>query len=63
MSDNLNRILEKAADILGDRDKATDWIDHVSATLGDTPRNLSDSEEGTKKVLLHLVGISRHSES
>jgi len=61
MTSNLQKIIEKATDVLGDEAKALDWIDHVSATLGDTPRQLSETTEGTNKVLLHLAGISRHS--
>lgn len=58
--DNITRIIEQATDVLGDEDKARDWIDQVSATLGGTPRELATTDEGTTKVLLHLAGISRH---
>jgi uncharacterized protein (DUF2384 family) len=61
MTNNLQKIIDKATDVLGDEAKALDWIDHVSATLGGTPRELSNTEEGTNKVLLHLANISRHS--
>jgi uncharacterized protein (DUF2384 family) len=61
MTPNLKRIHEKAADVLGSKEKADDWIDHASATLGGTPRRLSESEEGTNRVLIHLADISRHS--
>ncbi len=58
---NLQLILDKAEDVLGGKDKANDWIEHTSATLGDSPRNLSETAEGTIAVLLHLSAISRHS--
>lgn len=61
MTPNLQKIHEKAIDVLGSQERATDWIDHTSATLGGTPRSLSESNEGTRKVLIHLAGISRHS--
>lgn len=61
MSPNLTKIYDKALDVLGSAEKATDWIDHASATLGGTPRALSETIEGTNKVLLHLGQISRHS--
>jgi uncharacterized protein (DUF2384 family) len=61
MEENINRIIAKAVDVLGDHERALDWVDHMSATLRDTPRNLSRTEEGTKAVLIHLGGISRHS--
>jgi uncharacterized protein (DUF2384 family) len=60
MTPNLQKIVEKATDVLGDEAKALDWIDHTSATLGGTPRALSETEEGTNRVLIHLGGISRH---
>lgn len=53
-------ILDKATDVLGGRDKAEDWIDQFSGTLGDYPRRLAATKEGTDRVLLHLAGISRH---
>ena len=32
-SDNIERILEKAADVLGSRDRAEEWLDKRSAPL------------------------------
>lgn len=61
MSPNLQKIHDKAVDVLGSNERATDWIDHNSATLGGTPRVLSETDEGTNQVLLHLGQISRHS--
>lgn len=58
---NLDQIIDKATDILGSEDRALDWVDKVSATLGSAPRGLSESQEGTEAVLLHLNTISRHS--
>jgi uncharacterized protein (DUF2384 family) len=57
---NLEKIIDKATDILGDEARALDWIDHTSATLGGTPRELSATDEGTNAVMIHLAGISRH---
>jgi uncharacterized protein (DUF2384 family) len=61
MVSNLQKIIDKATDVLGDEQKALDWIDHTSATLGGTPRELSQTDSGTDRVLLHLGDISRHS--
>lgn len=58
---NLETILDRATDVLGTRDRADDWVDKQSATLGSSPRALSESDEGTKSVLLHLKTISQHS--
>jgi uncharacterized protein (DUF2384 family) len=60
MTDNLTRILESATIVFNDEAKATDWIEHMSATLGASPRDLSATDEGTERVLLHLRGIERH---
>lgn len=58
---NLEKIIDMATDVLGDDAKAEEWVDHTSATLGGTPRDLSETQEGTDKVLRHLGDISRHS--
>lgn len=60
MTDNLQEIIDLAIDVLGEP-HVEDWLDQTSATLGDTPKNLSATEEGTRAVLLHLTGISRMS--
>jgi hypothetical protein len=57
---NMESILDKATDVLGSTQKAEDWVDHYSDTLGDTPRRMSSTPEGTNEVMLHLAGISRH---
>lgn len=57
---NLQRIIDKATDILGSEDRALDWIEKTSGTLQGTPHSLSETHEGTQAVLLHLATISRH---
>lgn len=57
---NLDLILERAIDVIGNEAAAAEWIDKRSATLGATPRELAQSDEGRERVLLHLNGISRH---
>ncbi len=57
---NLETIMERATEILGSEERAKDWVEKVSGTLGASPLELSESEEGTDRVLLHLAGISRH---
>lgn len=58
MTDNLQKIIDTANDVLGE-DHVEDWLDKTSGTLGNSPRALSESDEGTNKVLAHLAGISR----
>lgn len=60
---NVETILTKAEDVLGSADRAKEWIEKTSATLGGKPIDLAITDEGTQKVLLHLNGISRHSVS
>jgi uncharacterized protein (DUF2384 family) len=60
--DNVERIIEVATSVFNDEQKAVDWIDHMSATLGDTPRNLAASDSGRDRVIMHLRGIDRHAQ-
>ncbi len=57
---NFDRIIEQATDVLGDADKAHDWVEKMSATLGGIPAHIAETDEGRDRVLLHLAGISRH---
>lgn len=58
---NIERIIDVATDVFGSSDRANEWVDKMSATLGASPRELSSTEEGMNAVLLHLAGISRNS--
>jgi len=58
---NIERIIEKATDVLGSNERALEWIEHVSATLEGTPKELARTHDGTEAVLIHLGAISRHS--
>jgi len=60
-SSNVERILDKAADVLGSAEWAHDWIDKRSGTLGSSPRELAATDQGTQQVLLHLARLSHHS--
>lgn len=58
---NLEKIYAKAEDVLGDAERAEEWVQKMSATLGAKPIDLAATDEGTQQVLLHLNSISRHS--
>lgn len=60
IDDNLDVILDRAIEVIGNEAAAAEWIDKRSATLGATPRELAATPEGRDRVLLHLNGISRH---
>jgi uncharacterized protein (DUF2384 family) len=57
---NLNAILDRATEVLGNEAAAAEWIDKRSGTPGASPRELAVTDEGRDQVLLHLNGISRH---
>lgn len=58
---NLETVIDRAIEVLGNEDKAKDWVEKMSSTLGDKPMNLLDTDEGLARVLLHLSGIERGS--
>ena len=58
---NLETVIDRATEVLGSEDKAKDWVEKMSNTLGDKPMNLLDTSEGLARVLLHLGGIERDS--
>ena len=60
---NVETILAKAEDVLGSAERANEWVEKTSATLGGKPVDLAITDEGTKAVLLHLNAISRDSVS
>ena len=53
-------VIDRTIEVMGTVDRANDWLDHVSATLGGTPRSVMETQEGADRVLLHLAGIERH---
>jgi uncharacterized protein (DUF2384 family) len=57
----LEAIKEKATEVLGTIEKAVDWMEKFSNTLGSAPRDLVHTAEATAQVLIHLGSISRHS--
>ena len=60
-SRNVERILDKATDVLGSAEWAHDWIDKRCGTLGGIPRELATTDQGTRQVLLHLARLSHSS--
>ena len=58
---NYDTALEKAIEVLVTTEKAKDWLDHFSATLGAKPVDILEEEVGLYRVMVHLNGIARHS--
>jgi len=49
--------LERATEVLGTRDKAEEWLGKMSATLGCSPKDLLNDQDGLNKVLSHIRGV------
>lgn len=58
---NMKRIIDIATEVFGTEERALDWTEKMSGTLGSTPAVLSETDEGTNAVLLHLANIARNS--
>lgn len=56
---NLEVIIDRATDVFGSKEKALDWVDQTSETLGDYPRRMSFTSRGTTTVLAHLRSIEQ----
>lgn len=56
---NLDIVIDRAIEVLGNEEKAKDWVEKMSSTLGDKPINLLETDEGLSRVLFHLGGIER----
>lgn len=56
----LERVTDRAVEVLGDQKLAVEWLDKYSASLGSRPRELAQSStDGMNRVLFHLQGIER----
>jgi uncharacterized protein (DUF2384 family) len=50
-------VRERAIEVLGSAGQAEEWMNSESRTLGGKPAQLARTEEGARKVLLHLHGV------
>lgn len=60
MNHMYKEVLDFATDIFGSGEEAKEWMEKKSKTLGDSPINLIQTEDGKNRVIDHLKGISRH---
>lgn len=60
MSHTYNEVLDFATEIFGSEIEAKEWMEKKSNTLGDSPINLIETDEGAVNVIEHLKRISRH---
>jgi uncharacterized protein (DUF2384 family) len=56
-SEFIEKVIERATEVLGSVDKANEWVDKKSKTLGANPRVLCETKEGYDQVLKHLHWI------
>jgi len=49
--------LERATEVLGTEEKAEEWLNKMSATLGCSPKALLNDADGLNRVLSHIRGV------
>ncbi len=49
--------LDRAIDILGDKERAVDWLEKMSDAFGKSPREILSDQDGLDRVLRHLHSI------
>lgn len=54
---NSDTVHERAVEVLGSKERAVEWLETASRTLGGRPIDLLGSEEGCSKVMHHLHNI------
>jgi len=54
---NYEVALDRAVEVLGDNERAIEWLDKMSHTLGSSPKELLADTEGLNKVLRHIRSV------
>lgn len=54
---NYDIALARATEVLGDRERAVDWLDKMSGTLGNSPKELLSDTDGLNQVLRHIRSV------
>ena len=54
---NYDVALDRAVEVLGDKERAVEWLDKMSKTLGGSPNELLSDTEGLNKVLRHIRSV------
>ncbi len=49
--------LDRATEVLGDKERAVEWLDKMSGTLGKSPRELLSDQAGLDRVLRHIHSV------
>ena len=49
--------LDRATDVLGDEERAVDWLEKMSGTFGKSPKEILSDQDGLDRVLRHLRSV------
>ncbi len=49
--------LDRATDVLGDKERAVDWLEKMSDAFGKSPKEILSDQDGLDRVLRHLHSI------
>ena len=49
--------LDRATDVLGDKERAVDWLEKMSDAFGKSPEEILSDQDGLDRVLRHLHSI------
>jgi uncharacterized protein (DUF2384 family) len=49
--------LDRATDVLGDKERAVDWLEKMSEAFGKSPKEILSDQDGLDRVLRHLHSI------
>ena len=49
--------LDLAIDVLGTKERAAEWLEKMSASLGSAPKDLLATQEGFERVRRHIHSV------
>jgi len=49
--------LERATEVLGDEEKAIEWLEKMSGTFSKSPKEILADQDGLDRVLRHLHSV------
>ena len=54
---NYDIALDRATEVLGNQERAEEWLEKMSTTLGNSPRGILSDRAGLEQVLRHLHSV------
>jgi uncharacterized protein (DUF2384 family) len=52
-----NTALERATEVLGDKERAVEWLEKMSNAFDKSPKEILSDQDGLDRVLRHLHSI------